>query len=223
MKTIKELENAVVGAYIEKLNKLGGMRMPDDPKATVDYIKKKYGNFYESLLVGATDFCLEGFYEPRTNTISASMLIKCFKAYLQTPEGKKHYKQTRSAYKEYTMTPQEMAEVNRKALFVVAENYYYSFYEGDVKVHFRSMEAIHSYAVSWLDSEFRDDMQAEIEIKMQKYMDRVKRHRLRENHDKGVLRNLGYKMLDDLNQYDLQKLVDVASVVEKRIQQGWKP
>lgn len=222
MKTIKELDNSVVGSYIERLHTLGGMRMPEDPKATVDYIKHKYGNFYESLLGGATDFLLEGFYEPRTNTISASMLIKCFKSYLGTPEGKKHYKKV-STYKMPEKSPEELAEIDRKAMKVIAENYYLSFHEGQVKIHFKQMQSIHEYAKQWLDQEYRDDMTAEIEYKLQKYLERSKRTRLRENHDKGALRSLGYQITDDMKDYDLAKLVDVASVIEKRIEEGWKP
>ena len=157
--TIGKQSNEELGAIVKRLIDLGGMNAPDDPKSTIEYIRKSFANYKVELIIHAVEWFLQGHYEAKNRQLTAVMVIKLIRTFLKSTPNKSLY--TVNKKTGYTQPHFDENIVSRKALKAVAEDYKESFQ--DVKLQFkfslRSLYSLCSYveARGWIDEEYFND------------------------------------------------------------------
>ena len=220
MTTIHNMQPQAFGEQLERLSNLSGIPLPPDPKGTLHYVREQYGKYYSTLVSDAIDWYLQGFMEDRARSVNAMFVIKIFRAYLKaSPRGNMYY--PKKKYTQPERTPQELAEIDRKAMSYVAEAYYNVKYNsGQFKLHMKSVESLYDYAMKF-GKELDFDQLEYWEQWIKTYLERKNNYSEQERLVNTPLRALGYERTND--HVDYFKCAHVLQVIQKRIDDGWTP
>lgn len=219
--TIGKQTNEELGAIVTRLIDLGGMNPPADPKSTIEYIRKSFANYKVELIIHAVEWFLQGHYEAKNRQLTAVMVIKLIRTFLKSTPNKSLY----SANKKQVYTTPHFDEnkVARKALKAVAEDYKDSFKETKLQFKFslRSLYSLCDYveARGWIDEEYFNDKYAELEWKLNNYVERQYKFMVQNKKTNDPLKSLGYSYQAP-TESDLVKAIKVASIIEKAIEDG---
>lgn len=225
MQTINQLSNAEIGERLMKLHTLGGMIPPTDAPATANYIKSKYGNYYASLLDEAIEWHLNGSNNDPSRTITAMFIIKAMRTYMAGAGKREWYPRTRT-YQTYQPTPEELLAVSRKAMRIIAIDYYKEFYLHqipDFRLSWKAVESLYDYVLNHgFTRELEWDDLEKYTNRINQYAERKRKKSIENIKQKDPLRNIGYSK-NDQPSYDAYKVAMVIDVIEQRIKNGWKP
>lgn len=225
--SISELTKQEIGAELTRLASLTGMKLPDDPPLTAKWVQKKFSQYYAVLLRDAFDWYCEGTMDLKSREINAMNISRILHAYMKTSK-KRYYEQKPNPISEMVSREKD-EEVSKKALKYTAYDYYRDMHSETpvFKLNMMSLITLESYIVSkgWVaKGEITEEIKDELIGKLKRFSERKSRYIAQSIKDKSDFHARAWSgFVKDKPIHDYERAVVTAYLIEKRIEDGWKP
>ena len=145
--TIEEMTKTEIGEELVRLASLTGMKLPEDPPLTAQWIKKKWGGFYKALLREGFDWYCEGNLDLKSRDINAMNVSRILNAFIKVSKGEYYKKKIVETKEEQNKAEEERS--NKKAMKYTAERYYKDVYcvDSEFKLIPKSLEVLCDWIV----------------------------------------------------------------------------
>lgn len=225
--TIKELTKQEIGAELTRLASLTGMKLPDDPPLTAHWIQKKFGKYYAVLLRDGFDWYCEGTLDLKSREVNAMNISKILHTYMKTSKNK-YYENKPNPIQEIVNQEKE-EQVSKKALKYTAYDYYVDVHgdNPEFKLNMMSLITLESFIVNkgWVaKGEITEEIKNDLIGKLKRYSERKSRYIAQSIKDKSDFHARAWNgFVKDKPIHDYERAVVTAYLIEKRIEDGWKP
>ncbi len=225
---ISDMTKTEIGEELMRLASLTGMKLPDDPPLTAHWIKKKYANYYAVLLREAFDWYCEGSLDLKSREVNAMNVSRILNTHMKTSKNR-YYEAKVVSVAEVEASKQKQEEGNRKALVYAAEDYYRDIIGEDPKFRMTivQLEALQGYVVEKgyvSPQEITEEKRDYIIGKLKRYAERKTRHIHEEVKSRSDFHAKTFRSFQGKDRnYDYERALVTAFLIEKRIEDGWKP
>lgn len=224
--TIEEMTKTEIGEELVRLASLTGMKLPEDPPLTAQWIKKKWGGFYKALLREGFDWYCEGNLDLKSRDINAMNVSRILNAFIKVSKGEYYKKKIVETKEEQNKAEEERS--NKKAMKYTAERYYKDVYcvDSEFKLIPKSLEVLCDWIVEkgWVvPQEIDEDRRQMLRDKLTMYVKRKAQYLQNEAMEKSHFHAIARTRQLSNPTTDFEKAIVTAHLIEKRIEDGYEP